>query len=126
MEETINDVIKRKKFKTKRESKSFLLHAGYSVDEIIKIHKIKPSKRAMAFERLATVIEFLNDGWYPNWEDETEYKYFNYFQMKGGFSCWATHYATGTTVPSALCLRSVELAEYMIKHHLDLYKDLYI
>lgn len=126
MKKTINEVIKRKKFKTKGESNSFLLHVGYSIDEVIKINKIKPSKRAIAFERLATIIEFLNDGWYPNWKDSTEYKYFNYFQMQGGFSSWYTNYfSTAAVVPSALCLKSEELAKYAIKHYFQLYKDLY-
>ncbi len=127
MDETINDIIKRKKFKSNRESNEFLLHAGYSIDELFKINKIKPSKKAIAFERLATIIEILNEGWYPNWENENEYKYVVYFKMKGGFSYWNTiYYITTTDVPSALCLKSEKLVEYMLKHYLDLYKHLYL
>lgn len=126
MKKTINDIIKSKKFKTKRESNSFLLDAGYPIDALMNINKIKPSKRAIAFERLATIIEILNEGWYPNWNDENEGKWVNYFNMKGGFSSWHTRgYNTNTDVPSALCLKSEKLARHMIENYLDLYKDLY-
>lgn len=79
-----------------------------------------------AFKRLKIIVKALNEGWYPNWENENEYKWMNYFKMKGGFSYWVTdYYHTSTFVPSALCLKNKELALHLIEIALDDYKEYY-
>ena len=84
------------------------------------------SKIIVAFKKLIVIIQALNEGWYPNWENENEYKYWNYFRMKGGFSYSITYYFnTYTDVPSALCLKSNELAIHAAEIALDEYKDYY-
>jgi len=89
----------------------------------------KHSKRALAFQNLCIVIEALNEGWTPDWEDKNQAKYYNYFRMKGGFSYHAVNYnyynLTHTYVPSALCFKSEALARYCAKQFEQLYKDLY-
>lgn len=87
----------------------------------------KHTKRALAFQNLCIVIEALNEGWVPDWEDSNQIKYYNYFRMKGGFSYWDTIYnAANTLVPSALCFKSEALARYCAKQFEQLYKDLYL
>lgn len=87
----------------------------------------KHSKRALAFQNLCIVIEVLNEGWTPDWEDQNQIKYYNYFRMKGGFSYhYVGYFTTLTTVPSALCFKSEELARYCAKQFEQLYKDLYL
>lgn len=87
----------------------------------------KHSKRALAFQNLCIVIEALNEGWTPDWEDSNQPKYYNYFRMKGGFSCNLVNYNyTFTYVPSALCFKSEALARYCAKQFEQLYKDLYL
>lgn len=87
----------------------------------------KHSKRALAFQNLCIVIEALNEGWTPDWEDQNQYKFYNYFRMKDGFSYHTVHYLfTHTTVPSALFFKSEELAKYCAKQFEQLYKDLYL
>ena len=126
MEKTLKDIIKAKDFKSQDDANAYLIHAGYPIDEVFIINELEKSKKGIAFDKLVIIIKVLNNGWYPNWEDETEIKWVNYFQMKGGFSYWYTdNYLTYATVPSALCLKSEELAKYMIEHYLYLYKDLY-
>jgi len=86
----------------------------------------KHSKRALAFQNLCIVIEALNEGWTPDWEDSNQPKYYNYFRMKGGFSChYVLSYLTNSAVPSALCFKSEALARYCAKQFEQLYKDLY-
>jgi hypothetical protein len=85
------------------------------------------SKRAFAFQNLCIIIEALNEGWYPNWDNINEYKYFIWWKMEGGFSYYSAHcHDTSTGVPSALCFKSRELAEYCAKQFEQLYKDLYL
>jgi len=82
----------------------------------------------VAFKKLKVIIKALNEGWYPNWKDENEAKWYNYFRMKGGFSFYDASYhftSTYTAVPSALCLRSQELAKYVIEIALEEYKEYY-
>ncbi len=84
------------------------------------------TKDEIGFKKLKLIIKALNEGWYPNWQNENEYKYYNYFKMKGGLSFWYTHgYLTGTTVPSALTFKTPELAKHCVEIALNEYKDFY-
>lgn len=87
----------------------------------------KHSKKALAFQNLSIVIEALNEGWTPDWENQNQAKYYNYFRIKGGFSYnYVSYHHTHTSVPSALCFKSEELAKYCAKQFEQLYKDLYL
>ncbi len=80
----------------------------------------------IAFKKLKIIIKALNEGWYPNWENENEYKYVVYFKMKGGFSFWNSYYSDlYTYVPSALCLKSNELAVHVSEIAKAEYKEYY-
>lgn len=85
------------------------------------------SKRAFAFQNLCIIIEALNEGWRPDWDNQNEYKYYNYFYMKDGFSFSYVLYChfTATTVPSALCFKSRELAEHMSNIAFNEFKEYY-
>ncbi len=81
----------------------------------------------IAFKKLRIIIKALNEGWWPNWENENEYKYMNYWRMKGGFSYSVTdYYATYTTVPSALCLKTNDLALHAADIAKEEYKEYYL
>lgn len=80
----------------------------------------------IAFQNLCIVIEALNEGWVPNFENTNEAKYYNYFNMKGGFSYYNTiYYDTDTNVPSALLFKTEALAKYCFKQFPQLYKEYY-
>src|ERR1035437_1439630 len=90
--------------------------------DVLGISKELPSflkdapKRYVALYKLEIGIKALNEGYWPNWENEGEYKYWNWFRMKGGFSYCNTLYSdTDAYVPSALCLRSNDLAVHAAK-----------
>lgn len=84
--------------------------AGDSADEI-------------AYKQIKIIARALNEGWTPNWDNASEYKYYPWFHMRGGFSyancdCW--HQFSG--VGSRLCFRTSELAEYAGKQFTAIYK----
>ena len=81
-----------------------------------------------AFKRLRTIIKALNSGWYPDWDNTNQYKYWNYFiNKKGVFSFYGCHCnADYQNVPSALYLKNRELAEYCAKIALNDYKEFYV
>lgn len=106
--------------------KSFLDACKYLGINPKSVYSSEDSKNDIAFKKLKIIIKALNEGWYPDWENENEYKWVNYFKMKGGFSCWATTYFnTGTRVPSALCLKNQELALHAVKIALKEYEEYY-
>ncbi len=94
----------------------------------------KHQKAIIAFYKLTVIIEALNEGWVPNWNDNSEWKYYNYFWVDAsketpsgfGFSDSSTYYAsTLTGVGARLCFKSSELAEYARKQKeiIQLYKE---
>ena|ERR1035437_1552132 len=87
----------------------------------------KYRNQQIAFYKLTVIIEAVNDGWVIDWTDSTQYKYFGWYDMQdGGFSSYDTDYdITNTFVPSALYIKSKELAEYVGKMFIDEFKQLY-
>ncbi len=96
---------------------------------------VKDRKAIIAHYKLTKIIEALNEGWKPNWNDSSETKYFPWFQIKAdakrpagfGFSyydCDGWH--TGTYCGSRLCLKSRELALYAGKQFKDLYIEYFL
>ena len=70
-----------------------------------------------AFAKVQLIAKALNDGWEPNWNDEYEYKYYPWFDMRSaagsGFS--NSDYVLGytyTCVGSRLCFKTSDLAIY--------------
>ena len=79
---------------------------------------------ANGFVKACIVTEALNDGWKPNWEDSSEYKYNAMFNMRGGFSSarydiWSLR----SFVSSRLCFPSAEIAIYAGKQFTDIFKQ---
>lgn len=56
--------------------------------------KLGFTKDEIAYRKLKTIAEALNEGWRPNWADSNEYKYWPWFvynPASAGFSCAATN-----------------------------------
>lgn len=87
-----------------------------------------PSEGRSAYERLCIFLKVLNEGWFPNFENENENKFWNYFYMKNGvFSYYYTGCnSSSLNVPSALYLKNRELAEYAAKVAYKEYKEVYL
>jgi hypothetical protein len=92
-------------------------------------------KAITAHYKLVIIAQALNDGWEPDWNNYSEYKYYPWFDLEiygdavpgSGFSyrgcvCGRTHSRVG----SRLCYKSSDLAEYAGKQFLDLYKDYFV
>ena len=89
---------------------------------------IKPNKNVTPYEKLTTIIKALNQGWYPNFDNENERKWFNYYQKnRGGFDfCLVGYHYTTINVPSALYLKDEKTAKYVNEMFFNEYKDLYL
>jgi hypothetical protein len=83
-----------------------------------------------AYFKLCKIIEVLNEGWEPNWDNSNEPKYYPWFYMDSkadsGFGLSYDDCAydySRTTVGSRLCFKSSELAIYAAKQFRSEYKD---
>ena len=94
--------------------------------------KLGFTKDEIAYRKLKTVIEALNEGWRPDWSDRSEYKYWNWFvysTSSAGFGyANARHAPTSTSshVGSRLCFKTRELAAYAGRQFEDLYNDFFL
>lgn len=84
-------------------------------------------KERSSFERLKIFIKALNEGWVPDFNNYNQYKYFSYFEFKNGefvfgadCDCWSMD------MPSALYLKSYELAKYVAIIAEKEYKEFYL
>ncbi len=88
------------------------------------VNDILVSSKAHAM--LVAVAKVLNEGWQPDWENSSQYKYIPWFKHKPGFGLSfdvVVSWITGSTVGSRLCYKSEELAEYAATQFADLYND---
>jgi len=82
-----------------------------------------------AYILLKMLVTSLNEGWKPNWNNDSEYKYFPWFYMGGSSGFRFNDYAywrSGSYVGSRLCFKSRELAEYAGKQFTEQYKQFMI
>ena len=91
--------------------------------------KLGFTKDEIAYRKLKTIAEALNEGWRPDWANSNEYKYWPWFVYNpayAGFSyaityCTASH--TYANVGSRLCYKTRELATYAGRQFEGLYND---
>lgn len=79
-----------------------------------------------AYLKLTIIAEALNEGWFPDFSNHNEYKYYPWFKYTSGvdFSYYGYNRDfTNTDVGSRLCFKSRELAEYACKQFQDIYND---
>lgn len=94
--------------------------------------KLGFTKDEIAYRKLKTVIEALNEGWRPDWSDSSDYKYWNWFiynPSSAGFGYANTNNApsyANTNVGSRLCFKTRELATYAGRQFEDLYNDFFL
>ena len=94
---------------------SVLLSNGFTKDEI-------------AYRKIKTITEALNEGWKPNWNDENQKKWIPWFypNSSSGFVFFSTYYDCSAAFAGyglRLCFKSDELATYAGKQFTELYKD---
>lgn len=79
-----------------------------------------------AYKKLKTIIRALNEGWVPDWNNSSQYKWYPYFKFTAGFGFSYTDcdgWDSRTAVGSRLCFKSEELAQYAGTQFQSLYND---
>ena len=91
----------------------------------------------IAYKKLKLIIEALNEGWKPNFNDINELKHYPYFSIEkygrkngsAGLGCCYAFCGFGNAsadVGSRLCFKTKELAIYAAQQFKDLYEDYYL
>ena len=96
-----------------------------SFDKVCEQLGIENNDELSSFEKLKLISKVANQGWYPNWKNTDENKYFPYFEyIKGVFSFYTVD-CNYTIIygPSALLYQSNDLAYFMGVYYFDLYED---
>lgn len=104
-------------------------------DDVLAYHDISPTKfkngcaylseDEIAYRQVKLIALALNEGVELNPTDESEYKYYPWFVVKGsGFSCRYSYWCSNSSVPSRLCFRTADLAIYAGKTFTNIYKKL--
>jgi hypothetical protein len=91
-------------------------------------------KALIAVYKLYIITEALNEGWKPNWNDASEWKYFPYFLVKSnaknpggtGLSCNDYCFDLYSAVGSRLCFKSSDLAKYAGTKFAKLYAEAHL
>jgi len=96
-----------------------------SFDEVCEQLGVENNGNLSSFEKLKLISKVANQGWYPNWDNRNETKYFPYFEYKEGVLSFYNVFCNSTLmfVPSALLYQSSELAYFMGVYYFDLYED---
>lgn len=97
-------------------NKDVLTKLGFTKDEI-------------AYRKLKTIAEALNEGWRPDWANGNEYKYWPWFVYNpavAGFANADASYAATIAITSVgfrLCYKTRELATYAGRQFEGIYND---
>jgi hypothetical protein len=105
-----------------------------SLPEVKNVPK-KHQQAIIAHYKLITIVEAVNEGWSPNWNDSDEYKYYPWFKVTatkksksgsglvyGRYDC----FCADSIVGSRLCLQTREKAEYVAKKFKKLYEQYFL
>lgn len=101
-------------------------------EERIKALELRPDE--VARKKLEVITAALNEGWSPDWNNTSEYKYYPYFYIEprkhgagAGLSCadaGDAASAAGASIGSRLCFHDHETARYAGKTFTELYEQL--
>lgn len=86
-------------------------------------------KALLANYKLTIIARALNEGWTPDWDNNSWDKYYPWFWMSSsrGFSLGVVGRGrVDSGVGSRLCYKSEELAEYAATQFIELYRDYYV
>ena len=85
-------------------------------------------KHFEALFKMVVIVEALNEGWKPDWDDYSEAKYYPWFEMSpSSFAFDGAGCGSGVAIAgsgSRLALKSEQLANYCGKQFLELWKEI--
>ena len=90
--------------------------------------KLGLTKNDIAYQKMVVIVEALNEGWKPDWNNTNERKCFPWFWMSpSSFAFYDSYYVNEGACAgsgSRLKLKSYVLADYCGKQFEDIWKDI--
>jgi len=87
-------------------------------------------KPIIAAYKLMIIFKAINDGWVPDWNDWSQYKYYPWYRvLSSGFGFSGTHFVTtitGTAVGSRLCTDTSEKAMFVAEQFKAEYQEYFL
>lgn len=81
-----------------------------------------------AIYQITVITKALNEGWFPNWNNINQRKWYPWFRMSSGcFVIYGANYVTslaGAGYATRLCFPTEELAEYAGRQFIDIYSKI--
>lgn len=103
----------RERIKTFQDAVLMLGYDNQTVIDYYKLNHINSAKDIIAYAKLRVIVEALNEGWKPTFDNE-ERRHYPWFSIcKHAYSSYGYR----------LALKSVELADYCAKQFLDIWID---
>ena len=79
----------------------------------------------IAYKKLKIIIQAINQGWIPDWNNTNQKKWWPWFVLSSGFGFSISDFSYGSTytaVGSRLCFESKEKSDYAATQFSELYK----
>ena len=115
----------RERFKTVKDVLAHHLLTEEEFDE--KCEDLTPDEKAYRF--LKMLVQCLNEGWQPDWNNDNQPKYYAWFYMGGssGFRSYdCAAWRSNSGVGSRLCFINYDTAEYVGNQFIELYKEYFL
>jgi hypothetical protein len=111
--------------KTYSEVCKHLKEKEYTLEDF-KMFDSKDATRLLAKLKIQQLEKFFNQGWTPNWKNQSEYKYYPYFSINssGGLVFLSYGYFDSGFAGRAGFFKSSEIATHVGKNFIDIYNDL--
>jgi hypothetical protein len=97
----------------------------YNEDALMKLGL---TRNDIAYQKMVVIVEALNEGWKPDWNNTNERKCFPWFWMSPSYFAFLVSGCDGGNAfagsGSRLKLKSYELADYCGKKFVDIWKDI--
>lgn len=83
--------------------------------------------REIARRKLEIIIEALNEGWKPNWDNDSQLKWYPTFYSSyiGSYSTTSPSHSYAS-LGGNMCCKSKEIADYVAQRFLNLYKEMFL
>ncbi|HLN56103.1 MAG TPA: hypothetical protein VK207_08925 [Bacteroidales bacterium] len=79
-----------------------------------------------AYKKLKVIIQAINQGWSPDWNNTNQRKWWPWFTLSSGFGFSVSAYRygySGASVGSRLCFESESKSDYCARQFLNLYEE---
>jgi len=120
------DLFKKKSFEDIKTFEDACEELGITNDSCKPIFDENEDPDEIAYKKLKVIVAAINQGWVPDWNNSSQYKWSPWFNLSSGFGFSASVYVyslTFTSAGSRLCFESEAKSNYAGKQFADLYEQ---